>query len=740
MAMHSSCAFSSHPVVYYAPLIVGTSCQVARTIAMGTMGSWKCAGMPRLLRLLLLVLAREVAADEGHCANASGTNVLVSNCDGDDCTVDIVASNGALPDLPEGTEIVMRQVARTCDFDGAITLGGTLSLGQSDTHAAASTNLRQSLFILVDHVNKRGGLRVGNLRYAMHLRIYGDESNVALVASSTAHASRADGGADFLIGPYGSSLTKYAVKQAHADNKIIIAPTATTPAVIADSPLAFGVLPPRKADDFTRGILQAAEACDAYNSTTPNDQNPCAPHNRAARCTANSCVESLLAGFVYEDSTSPRQMCQSGTSVIETAKDSSGNNLLTAVGSFAGTANLAKKNLTADAGYQAYIAELMEALRPHMAAKVTVLIACTYFASARALVDALEQLDYSPLAVMITSAMSDSRYVNLVQAAWWQGEYVIEPVAWHHASDERVRGDFSNMTSQEFEKEYHRRYPGQHLSYLGAAAFAAGAILGSAIEAAGSIENAAVIAKLQSMKLKEFYSDFEFDANGQAISPMRLTQYQPGAVTETVVFEGDTFGGVFPMPTWALRRCLRTTGPQILKGVSLEAQGFPDDFNHLGGYLICSGRGRCDMSGACVCDAGMEGEFCEDTMKPPPSPPEPQGPCSGQGGGALDGAGGGQGGDRARRMQEEGCNMPLEEEGGPEVLIVVAVLVSLLFCLCGYFVYARRLRSRRLKDALTFKDAGTGLAPSLELPPDHKYLLFLSHVWSTGKRVSEECE
>ena len=95
--------------------------------------------------------------------SASGTNVLVSNCDiHDDCAVDIVASNGALPDLPEGTQIVMRQVARTCDFDGAITLGGTLSLGQSDTHAAASTNLRDSLFILVDHVNKRGGLRVGN--------------------------------------------------------------------------------------------------------------------------------------------------------------------------------------------------------------------------------------------------------------------------------------------------------------------------------------------------------------------------------------------------------------------------------------------------------------------------------------------------------------------------------------------------------------------------------------------------
>ena len=69
------------------------------------------------------------------------------------------------------------------------------------------------------------------------------------------------------------------------------------------------------------------------------------------------------------------------------------------------------------------------------------------------------------------------------------------------------------------------------------------------------------------------------------------------------------------------------------------------------------------------------------------------------------------------------------------VFAVVAVLILLLSCQCGYFVYARRLRSRRLKDVLTFKDVDTGRAPSLELPPGHKYLLFLSHVWSTGKCV-----
>ena len=72
-----------------------------------------------ILRLLLLVLAREVAADEGHCTSvlaaptcscrtATATTALGHRCE----------YNGALPDVPEGTEIVMRQVARACDFDG----------------------------------------------------------------------------------------------------------------------------------------------------------------------------------------------------------------------------------------------------------------------------------------------------------------------------------------------------------------------------------------------------------------------------------------------------------------------------------------------------------------------------------------------------------------------------------------------------------------------------------------------
>lgn len=53
--------------------------------------------------------------------------------------------------------------------------------------------------------------------------------------------------------------------------------------------------------------------------------------------------------------------------------------------------------------------------------------------SARALVDALALLDYSPLAVAVASGLSDQRYSDSIAGGWWQGEYVLEASAWHKA-------------------------------------------------------------------------------------------------------------------------------------------------------------------------------------------------------------------------------------------------------------------------------------------------------------------
>ena len=107
---------------------------------------------------------------------------------------------------------------------------------------------------------------------------------------------------------------------------------------------------------------------------------------------------------------------------------------------------------------------------PPGVSQVTVVVGCTYVASAVSIVNALYALNYSPLALVVTAALADGPWLIDVQNGWWQGEYVMEPVAWHQSMVSR--GAFSQMTSGEFEERFERRY-GEAVSYLGASQFAA---------------------------------------------------------------------------------------------------------------------------------------------------------------------------------------------------------------------------------------------------------------------------
>ena len=155
------------------------------------------------------------------------------------------------------------------------------------------------------------------------------------------------------------------------------------------------------------------------------------------------------------------------------------------------------------------------------------------------LIDALEKLDFSPLAVVTVETLSSSMYSAKVNAGWWQGEYVLEAASWHHLSP--IRGAFSGMTSAEFSERYRARSGGNKVSYKGAAQFGAACALVSAIEAAGTVDTAAVAAKMRTQTLSEFYGDIGFDANGQNTQGSVLLQYVRGTVMH--VHTGGMDGG-----------------------------------------------------------------------------------------------------------------------------------------------------------------------------------------------------
>jgi hypothetical protein len=247
-------------------------------------------------------------------------------------------------------------------------------------------------------------------------------------------------------------------------------------------------------------------------------------------------------------------------------------------------------------------AQMATVLTGFQRAGVTVVIGCTYVQTGMALIDALERLDFSPLAVVTTETLSTSEYNAKVNTGWWQGEYNLEATPWHHSSP--VRGVLSGMTSAEFSERYKAHSGGKSVTYQGAAQFGAACALVSAIEAAGTVDTQAVASKLRSQTLKEFYGDIGFDANGQNTQGSLLLQYgrdqnEPGIVAPAAVVTEPV---VFPAPTWSQRRCHRST---------------------------CSAKhGQCSSTGTCLCDIGWTGDDCtkntDGTWRPTILSVEPQ--------------------------------------------------------------------------------------------------------------------
>ena len=207
--------------------------------------------------LLVLVIMPAVLVDAAadnatygieRCHVGSGANatlLLVESCTHtDECLTRQVATS-LLPDLPEATEHTNSRVADACHFDGTINLAAPLSLRVGNTFFDESREMRRCIEMAVSFINdERGGVHVGNKRLALHFMAVNDGSDMQQITNATAHASREGDGAHFLIGPFGSSLTKYAAQQSFLDGKIMMAPAVreresnspVPPIALADGP------------------------------------------------------------------------------------------------------------------------------------------------------------------------------------------------------------------------------------------------------------------------------------------------------------------------------------------------------------------------------------------------------------------------------------------------------------------------------------------------------------------------
>jgi len=302
-------------------------------------------------------------------------------------------------------------------------------------------------------------------------------------------------------------------------------------------------------DNPLAAIAAAAADVDANQppaSAATDSQSPCF-------AGGGGCLASLRVGFIQADTLFAKSQCANGEALgakhgFEVARDGAGVALIVTIPKAPTDTN-----------------EVDDALRQLRDAGVNVLVGCTYLSTTKAIIAALERLDWSPLALSVSSSVGTASFAASTRDGWWQAEYALGPSPWHRTVP--TVGNFSGMTSADFAARYAARHNEAEVSYHGASAFGGVAALVAAIEAAGTLETEAVAQQLAASSLREFYGDIAFDANGQITVGMLVLQAPDGASSSThsgdpemVVWPPEaraTANAVlaFPTPPWAQRRC-----------------------------------------------------------------------------------------------------------------------------------------------------------------------------------------
>ena len=405
------------------------------------------------------------------------------------------------------------------NFDGLIRIGGPLSLAPSDKFFFYSRMIKRSLEMWADWVNKvRGGITVSGKHYGVTFTWVGDSSSKAMVADAVSEATKT---AQFAFAGYSSGLTAVATQQAFGQGLLLMASTAASSSVYSANNRTFGTLPPASHYHDTT-IATIAEAAASRDAAPAKEVGVQADGSEACIRGGGGCLASVVVGFIQANALFTKATCAAapGQAVARGLAVAGGNEPL--------VLTLARNPTPS---------ETQEVLRVLRDRGVNVIIGCTYFSEATALISALEVMDWTPLAVAVSAAVSSSAYSSRVKAGWWQGEYIVGPTPWHQSVS--GRGDVSGLTSLEFVDAYADRYD-ETVSYHGAATYAAACALLRAIETSHSLETSKVAQALRTLDLSEFFGPIAFNEHGQGSQPQLATQCTcptPSLYADTLILE-----------------------------------------------------------------------------------------------------------------------------------------------------------------------------------------------------------
>ncbi len=393
------------------------------------------------------------------------------------------------------TAAVATTAAASGQFDGTIKFGAPLSLTGSLNNESKQT--QQGYELWKEVVNSAGGIKVAGKSYKVDIAYYDDESKQDKAAQLAERLIKEDK-VNFLLGPYGTNSTKTVAAIAEQNKIPMVEGNGAAESIFNQGyKYTFGVLSP--SGNYLKGVIEAIAA-----------QSP-----------------------------KPK------TVAILSANDSFSVEV----------ADAAKKNAEKN-GFQVLLYEKYPDKETNLTSQVTkakdsgaeVILNSGHFAEAVALVKAMKELKYNPVAFGFSVGPGLPEFGDTLKT---DANFVMSGAQWTSAVT--YKGDDLFGTSQRYNELFQKRW-GNAPSYQAASGTACGIAFQKALEKAGTLDPAKVRDTLAGMDSNTFYGQIKFDERGVNIfKPMVVEQWQsgkkltvwPGEVAETKV--------LFPAPAWDKR-------------------------------------------------------------------------------------------------------------------------------------------------------------------------------------------
>jgi branched-chain amino acid transport system substrate-binding protein len=373
----------------------------------------------------------------------------------------------------------------------AITFGVVVSL--TGKYSPEGSDIFNGYAVWHDWVNNEyGGINVGGECYRADIVYYDDQSNPDSVSTLVERLIIEDG-ANFILGPYSTTLTQVASVVTERENVIMMESNG------ADESL------------FTRGFQ------NLFGIITP------ASGYTETGIKAVFDLGARTAVIAYEDTAFPAALAQSARDQLD--------NL--------GMQILAIERFPNDVSDLTSMFTSFRELNPDL------FIGFGHYNDAILFVRTAKELGFSPDATFIPVGPSTPAFISDMGA---DAEYVWSSSQW---TSDMPYDDKYFGTAADYANRYTKAY-GVAPSYEAAEATASALALQLGIEAAGTIDTDTVRDALQQLDTTTFYGPVKFDSSGKSLNqPMVTLQIQRGSF---VTIAPDTeSNAIWPAPTWEER-------------------------------------------------------------------------------------------------------------------------------------------------------------------------------------------